>query len=827
MRYDGRVLARSPFVYSTLVASVLFSSQVHAADVPARSLVRLLHAPTKRHPLADASGRIAVTVHVPPGVDAQSLGLLPLARGVGTIRLTPAEVETFGKTHPDLALAVSPPLQPLLDVSGTWTHVPEFRKATGLGTGKGIVIGVVDTGIDVTHPDFRDASGKSRIAWMIQGGRQPAGLHPELEDQFGCTKPNQVPCAVFSGPNIDAMLSGDLALALPGDSLGHGTHVTSIAAGNGGLMTTKPPTYVGVAPEATLVIASPSSASGFQDADVLIGAKFIDERATHMGMPAVINLSLGGDFGPHDGSSVLEQGLVELIGDDKPGRAIVAAAGNSGALYQIKGRGPFGIHTEVHVSPGAEVRVPIATPKSKSGDGFVWITFRPDDEVSVGLQAPDGRQWVRLVEPGDEAGYEGEDGTTAAVVNRLVNGKTPLTEGTNSTVVAFSGAWEEGSFELILSGHGDAQLWVTGLGDVSPSKSTGLLFEKAVRQGTIAIPAAHPNILAVGCTLNRVEWDPFTTEPIALSSLGGEINPKPDSICYFSGAGPTPFGVAKPEISAPGGFIAAAMSKEADPKNRPGGLFDSPGCLDGEPCYVVDAKHAITSGTSMASPHVAGAVALLFELDKTLTQQRVTNILQAGARYPVGTVRHETQLGVGALDLEGARRMLTDEQGMVQEPSLAKSWWVLSSAYARPDPTWPVWGTVELRNELGEVSTGIAGTNLEVFVTGGILVSPLVKVRHGLFRFAVAGERGSAGETLTVDVRYAGRSIETPRTLSIGDDVWRATGPVDATSGGCALPKSEQTTSRRTSPSGMAFGVALAGVGLLRRRARKERDASR
>ena len=820
------MLARSSLVLSSL-ALLLCTSHAYAEATPARSLVRLLDAPNKPHPFADTSGRIAVSVQLPPGVDARSFGLLPVAPGVGTIRLKPSAIDQFGKTHPDWGLVVSPPLMPLLDVSGTWTHVGEFRAATALGTGKGVVVGVIDTGIDVTHPDFRDIEGRSRIAWLLQGGRPPAGLHPDLEQKFGCTDPDQVECAVFSGEDLDLMMKGQLALELPGDSQGHGTHVTSIAAGNGGPMTGKTPTYVGLAPEATLVIANPSFDAGFQDVDVLNGARFIDERATAMGMPAVINLSLGGDFGPHDGSSVLEQGLAALAGDNKPGRAIVAAAGNSGALYKIDERGPLGIHTEVRVTSGTETRVPIVTPKAKDGKGFVWITFRSGDEVSVGLDAPGGDEWVRLIEPGNEAGYKGENGTTAAVVNRLVNDNTPITPNTNSAVVAFNGAWDEGSFDIVLSGHGDAQLWVTGLGDVSPTKSNGLMFEKAVRQGTIAIPASHPNILAVGCTLNRVEWDPFLTVPIALEYVGGDVNPLADSMCYFSAAGPTPFGVAKPEISAPGGFVAAAMSDAADPRQAPGGLFDGQGCPDAQPCYLVDDTHAIMSGSSMSSPHVAGAIALLFELDKTLTQQRVTNILQAGARYPVGTVRHETQLGVGALDLEGARRMLTDEQGIVQQPSIEKSWWVLSSGYARPDPTWPVWGTVELRNQQGEVSTGIAGTDLELLVTGGVVVSPLVKVRHGLFRFAVAGERGSGGTTMTVDVRFAGQSIETPRELKIGEDAWRATGAIDATSGGCALPKGEQATRWRSAPTSMAFGFAMAGVGLLRRRSRKERDASR
>ncbi|HRI65499.1 MAG TPA: hypothetical protein PK156_14725, partial [Polyangium sp.] len=86
---------------------------------------------------------------------------------------------------------------------------------------------------------------------------------------------------------------------------------------------------------------------------------------------------------------------------------------------------------------------------------------------------------------------------------------------------------------------------------------------------------------------------------------------------------------------------------------------------------------------------------------------------------------------------------------------------------------------------------------------------------------------GSTGKTMTVDVRYAGQSIEAPRELQIGGDVWRAAGEVDATSGGCAWPKSAPTTSRWSNPLETAFGVALASMGLLRRRSRKERNASR
>jgi len=622
-------------------------------------------------------------------------------------------------------------------------------------------------------------------------------------------------------------MSGKLALALPTDEEGHGTHVTGIAAGNGGIMDGGKPIYAGIAPDATLVISAPSSAAGFRDDDLLDAVRFVFDRADLIAkqqghpVPAVINMSVGGDFGPHDGSSTLELGLASYVGDDKPGRAIVLAAGNSGAMYKKGDNGPYGIHTEVRVSEHGETRVPISTPKASKGKGFVWITFGSADEVSVGLEGPGGESWISLIEPGNDAGYKDADGTTGAVVNKLVNGKTPITSNTNSAVVAFDGAWDAGAFTIRLAGHGDAQLWVTGLGDVSSSKSDGLLFQRAVRQGTIAVPATHPELIAVGCTLNRVEWDPLTTTPILLAQVGGEVAPLPDGICYFSAAGPTPAGVMKPELSAPGGFVASSMSAQADPRTSPGGLFDGFGCPDNEPCYVVDETHAVTAGTSMSAPHVAGAIALLFELNPMLTQARLTDILQAGARFPQGTVRHETQLGAGVLDIEGARRALAEEGAVVNAPSIAKSWWVLSSAYARPDPAWPVWGTVELRRDDGEIASGLAGTQLELSVTGGVVVQPLTKVRHGLFRFAVAGEKGSGGSKMVVDVRFLGQSIETPRELLIGEDVWRSNGALDATSGGCAWSDPAKTASRSASPFGPLLGVAFAGAGLVRRRKRK------
>jgi hypothetical protein len=149
-------------------------------------------------------------------------------------------------------------------------------------------------------------------------------------------------------------------------------------------------------------------------------------------------------------------------------------------------------------------------------------------------------------------------------------------------------------------------------------------------------------------------------------------------------------------------------------------------------------------------------------------------------------------------------------------PDLSKSWYTLSSPYARPDEAFPVWGTIELRHADGSLASGLDGTLLSVAVTNGVVVRPLVKVRHGLFRFAVAGAAGHVGEAMTVEVLYKNKGSLGVRSLPIGTDVWTADGVVDA-SGGCAI---SGATERAGWASGLVvtFGLALA---FARRRARR------
>ncbi len=761
--------------------------------------------------LVDRNQRVSVLAEYEAG---SGLADLLVGGRFRPLSLNRSEVASFAHDNPQVKLFWAPPRYPLLDDADDWIGGTTFREATGM-TGKGVVIGIIDTGIDVGHADLRDAEGKTRVRYLIDFSRPPADRQPALEAEYGCSEETE--CAVFSAEDLDELLNNGVVGDEPKDTLGHGTHVASLAAGNG--LSGRTARYVGIAPEATLIGARVSRAGdgAIYDADIVQAARFIFEQAERLELPAVVNLSLGSDFGTHDGTSPLEQALASFVAPGQPGRALIVAAGNSGGLYAETGSGepePLGIHTEVHVPRASEVKIPLLTPSeelggSRGGAAFVWLGFRPGDEISIAVDSG-GEPWIPAISPGvsntfKASNYEG------SVFNGPTAKDAGLSVGPNNAVVAIDGDFEPGRvFTLRLTGHGTASLWVQATGGAAPETSPGVLFPRGEREGTINIPASHPDLIAVGATVNRNRWRDFRGQQFWVGEADSEALAEVDGCALFSAAGPNALGVMKPDLVAPGMHVIGAMSSAADPRsNDSAGIFANQGrCRDLDyECYVTDDSHAVSSGTSMSAPLVSGAVALLLQHRPELTQQQIRTLLQAGARRPSGTVRSEQQAGAGVLDLNGTLAALIAEDTPIDRAPGRASRIVLAAPFIHPDPSWPLHGLVELRDDDDRVADGFDERRLSLKVHGGRLTRPLSRIGPGLYGFQTVAPLDSGGQRLVLSLSFDGKNLA-ERSVPVGVDRWLAEGSASAR-GGCGFVGSPAQV-------GAAWWLALAAFALVR-----------
>jgi subtilisin family serine protease len=797
-----------------------------AHGVDGAALVRMLGArATRAYAPAGANG-IGAQVILPPGVRGADLGLMELVPGFARFRGTPAALVDFAAAHPEVAIEVAPPLRTLLDTASVFVGATTAIEQ-GLD-GTGVLVGIADTGLDVTHPDFIDASGHSRVAWYLDLSSAPIGLHPDLESQFSTSDGSTTVGAVWAAADIDAALAASPRGTLPQDELGHGTLVSSCAAGNG-MGGTSP--YRGIAPGATLLLArvTPSGSGGIDTDYLLLGTSFLFNRADAMGQPVVVNLSIGTDFGPHDGTLAWEQTLAGYIGPTHPGHAIVAAAGNSGSVVDTP------VHQNVHVDPGATMSVPVVTQGAASNGGVqIWVATRPGDSIHVGLDGPNG-PWIAPVAPGKSAGATPNNGYVAGIYNGSQPAASPVPADSQGAVVVWQGAWPSGTYAITLSGTGTADLYFVATGDAVGPGSGSVGFAQAVRDATVALPATQPSIIGVGCTINKPSWtsidDVFVALQVPLFDAAGgtATGVTRDAIggepCWFSSAGPSLTGLAKPEIMAPGGAIIGALSQQAIPSPTAQNIFTSDACpytptgaVDVN-CQQIDAFHAVSFGTSFSSPIVAGTIAILFQHDPTLTEDVILAALQGGAHPLRGPAMFEDQAGPGEVDVLGALEAVDRIRDPIAAlPVRAQSWLTPSAEFYRADGTTPFQTILELRaaptpGALPAPADGFASDRLQANVLvdgqpypGG--VQSIDRRGPGVWVPTVVLPAGLGGSTLTLGVTFDGQPIANDVSVPIAVDAWDAEYPASI-AGGCSL------TGGQGGASTSAAAVWFAALGYL------------
>lgn len=213
---------------------------------------------------------------------------------VATVEIPAFQLQSVAALPNVIYIEAPRKLKKRLDASVPATGADQLRSGappnwTG-NTGRNVVVGIIDSGIDLTHPDFKDKNGKTRVRFLWDqnmAGTPPSGFNFDYGKE--CTN-----------AAIDSGTCGSL------DEDGHGTHVAGIAAGNGSATGNGQQAFrfIGMAPEADLIIVRLNDAEALSTS-VLDGIKYIQTRAKELDRPSVINLSLGEHSGPQTGRQTL------------------------------------------------------------------------------------------------------------------------------------------------------------------------------------------------------------------------------------------------------------------------------------------------------------------------------------------------------------------------------------------------------------------------------------------------------------------------------------------------------------------------------------------
>lgn len=603
-------------------------------------------------------------------VDAEALraaGAVPGTRVAGrwTVRVPLDRLVEMARLPGVRRVRGAARVQPQLDLAAQDTRAAFLHGGapdTALGpAGDGVLIGIVDTGISVQHPDFRNALGFTRIA--------------ALWDQNDALGPG--PSGFGYGTEWSAAQI-DLGLCREQDSVnfGHGTHVAGIAAGNGRATGNGHPafTFVGMAPRARLAVVS----SAWDDVALVDGVAWLFQKATQLGAPCVVNLSLGTTYGPHDGTGELDIAMNDLVG---PGRLLVAAAGN------LNGKGS---HAET-VAPSSGtasvgLRIFNYTANGSGPDGVsVNGWYEGGDNLSISIRTPGG-SWVGPVQKGGTLAQSTPDGYIAidqtGIESTNVNGDVEVLIEISDAAGAppAVGEYEVAVGRIAAPAGGQIDLWVyDGTFSYPPAFTAG-----REEQEIVISPGTADSVISVGAHTTRTSW----------TALGGgtfNYAQTLNQIGTFSGVGPRRDGMLKPDLTAPGTAIGSAHAPESQPNPAANILGDG--------------VHKILQGTSMASPQVAGAVALLLSYWPQLSAREVRDALRASARRDAFTGPSPGPVwGWGKLDVEALFRqrmaftVASDPPGVALPGGRA---WLHELCFIPAPDAWPLSGLVRVTDSRG------------------------------------------------------------------------------------------------------------------------------
>ena len=548
------------------------------------------------------------------------------------------------------------------DVSGNATQAV----ANGLPqayTGKGVVLGIIDTGIDFNHAAFRNADGSSRV-----------------KKAYVCTK--------------TSMEEYDIEM-LPTDTNNgsHGTHTAAIAGGSetgNGLQ--------GVAPEADLVLVGLDEYQS--ESNTNEGIQKIFAYADEVQKPCVVSISLGNELGLHDGSDSSAELIATLTQNGtKPGRAVLVSPGNAAANWQSIVRKLDDTTTELKTVLGA-ASFPTEEDPLKRVVYNANYYFYADDYKEFNIQLKvvnlDTGELSditdQVVDKSTEKVYipKVEDftartvkGGTAVIYSLGFENEPVIMKNSRCRLALVVKAKTAGqTIKMICDGEGNAEPCFD-----APIEKDGYNFAangytKGNGDMTCSVMVCNDAVISVGSYITTTQWKDYTGKDRSYgkSRLTGEYKVIGE-ISDFSGYCVDDNGKPRPTVIAPGqGIISAASNwdkelfKITDEGGQPGvpdeGNVDKADAL--EDLISFTDKHGRRNwyvkeeGTSMSTPHAAGIVTLWMQAKPTLTVNEIKEIMKATCvndDYTTNTAmipsHNKVQAGFGKIDcLAGLKNIL-------------------------------------------------------------------------------------------------------------------------------------------------------------------------
>lgn len=534
---------------------------------------------------------------------------------VATGSIPVARLPEFEQVGHLLSAEASRPMQPELNRSLDEISADDVHGAPLNLKGAGVVIGVIDSGFDIHHQNFRKPDETTRVL-----GIWDQRIEPNDPDALpGEQHPANFAVGVeYNEARINDALRINRGLVRTNDRddddevNGHGTHVLGIAAGDGSQAGNCRGTFVfvGVAPEAEILLVRLRAGNPElgESTNLIDALEWIWRHPRAAGKPIVVNLSLGDNMGAHDGTSAVETAIeVETL--IVPGHVLVKSAGNAGEDHQ---------HAEGTVTTVAPVTIDFEVRPRDRTDRRIDLWYSGAGRLDARLIRPGGGPVAARTSPVFRPGVVTPPwvAVPAATANRRV--RVVVTSAVNNP---FNGAHR---IHIVLDRGSSAttpagpwQLVLTNTGGADAPFDAWIERGKRVRQDKPPHHAAPcfrshmtnaKTITVPGTTVGAITVGGYSQGTGFFNSTG--------NVDDSSSRGPTRDGRTKPDLSAPGVAIKSAAAEEKD------------NCC----CDCCENFYVNMDGTSMAAPHVAGVVALMLQRNPTLPASEVKRILMDSAR---------------------------------------------------------------------------------------------------------------------------------------------------------------------------------------------------